>query len=230
MSRIADETLGAYADGEMAAEERAAVAAAVAADPDAALRLARLRRADAALREAFPEPEPLELDALAELILGGRPSRRTGSKTSRLWLMPASAAALALVVGLAAGRLLQPPAAFRSDQAMGLVASGGLSEGLDRLGSGEADGQVRLAASYRTDTAGLCREFGYGEATRGLACRDGDRWRVLALGRAATAPDGGYRAAGGEGSPVVEAALDDLGVAETLDGAAETQARSRGWR
>lgn len=230
MSRIADETLGAYADGEMAAEERAAIAAAVAADPDAALRLARLRRADAALREAFPEPEPAEVDLLAERILGGASARRPRPAPSRTWLMPATAVVLALVVGVAAGRFVQPAPTFGSDPAVGLVAGGDLARSLDRLAADEADGPVRLAASYRTDAAGLCREFDYGEAVRGLACRAGDRWRVLALGRAETAPEGGYRTAGGEGSPVVEAALDDLGVSETLDPAGEAQARARGWR
>ena len=128
MRPLDDETLGAYIDGEMDGPERAALAERIAADPHAALRLARLRAAEDTLRQAIPEAPTLEDDPLADLILSG-PDRKALVPLARA--TPALLAVACLLVGGLVGRRWQPSAMLAEDRDLGLVASGELARRLD---------------------------------------------------------------------------------------------------
>jgi len=106
MSEITRDTLMAYADGQLDAEARAALEAAIAANPDAAAELAQLQRQTDAIQALFGpvarEPVPPRLD----------PHRLALRQARRRWQGAARAAALVgvLGIGIATGWLLRPMA------------------------------------------------------------------------------------------------------------------------
>lgn len=120
--RIDDETLMAYADGELSALETKRVEAAMAEDSALAARVARFRSVRRALRTAYDsvaaEPVPEHLRALLGDVATHEPddflppSRRSDTNTSSgqrspkfsLWVWVAIAASL--VIGALIGRLL----------------------------------------------------------------------------------------------------------------------------
>lgn len=93
-----DEVLNALLDGEATPEERAALEARLAAEPDLRERLEALRTLDAGLRDAYAGAAAEAEEATARFrVPAEEPARRRVS----LWLVPASLAA-----GLGAGLLL----------------------------------------------------------------------------------------------------------------------------
>lgn len=238
MSRaISDETLTAYADGELAAAEAARVRVAVEADPALAQRLAALREAREAARAAFAEvarePVPARLIAsvLAADAAAAAPPRAANAPA---WRMAAIAAALALVVGGVAGALLAPgPGRIAAPLDPLAPAGPALAQALDGAASGEAvafaGGTVRLLASYPTG-AGPCRAFAIeGQAAAsGLACRADGAWHTRIVVARPAAREGFVPASGDD--PLVRELLDRLGATQPLDAAAERAAIARGWR
>lgn len=225
MTGIDDEMLSAYLDGELDADARERVAAALADDAELRERLERLRRNDDLLRAAFDEveaaPVPERLQAAARPQAQVIPLRRR-------FRAPVLAAAAALVLGLALGRLLAPVAPEASPLAAGAIAADSpLATALAATPSGEVTqaGALEIAplATFRTDDGRLCREYqarGAGEAaTLAIACREAGQWRNLAL--AGGAAGTGYRqASAGEGLR----ALIGAGDAQTLDAGEERAA------
>ncbi len=228
MRPLDDETLSAYIDGEIPEPERAALASRIAADPDAAQRLAHMRRADALVRDAVPEPEAADDDPLAELILSGgaAPARRPTWSLARA--APAVLAVACLIVGGVTGRLTQPAANIAQDRAAGLVAGGHLARALDRQTGAGAHG-LRMVVSFKTADGRFCRQFAAEDGAEGVACRRDGRWGITVLQQAAPAGPGYQMAAGGD-APAVEAAIDALGDITVLDADAERAAMRQGWR
>ena len=111
-----------------------------------------------------------------------------------------------------------------------LTARGELAGALSRqLASEAAPGSaVRIGVSFATRDGGYCRSFSVG-AKAGLACRDGEAWRVPVLTETAAAAAGEYRQAA-SAPPAVLEAIDQRIAGTTLDAAAERAARERGWK
>lgn len=249
---IVDETrLMALVDGELPADEAAAVEAAAAADPALAQRLAAHRALRAAASGVFADviAEPVPARLLAAVRGGSanvvdmataRESARTAAlaaaqaapraqraRSATPVLVPGSAprwAALAatLVIGVVAGRLLLP-----APDAPGvlLAASPGLVQALE----GGAGGVVQAGLTYKDKAGAYCRTF-RGTAVAGVACREADGWVVKVAAAAAFGSATDYRMATADLPPAVLATVDATIVGAPLDAAGVEQAKREAWR
>lgn len=239
MTHFDDEILMRRVDGELTPEHGAAIDAAAATDPALAERLAALRGLRTLTREAFPaEADPRD-DALAALIAGAAPAARGPSWTDRLKaafapsLVPvwAAGAAAAFVLGLMVGGPGEQRGFVVGPQ--GQIADASLTRVLDqRLAGQGADAEGRaVGLTFRDDQGRWCRTFSAGDAgVAGLACRADDRWAVQALAPFASAAPDAIRTASADIPAPVLAAVDAAQAGDTLDAAAEAQARDGGWK
>lgn len=238
-----DEILMRRVDGELSPDAGAAIDAAAAGDPALARRLERLRGLRTLAREAFPAAQDLRDGELARLILNGATRREPWTarlagglregfalRHAPVW---AGAAAACFVLGLTVGWLGQDrtPEGF-AVATDGVLADAALVRVLDRgLAADGADGEGRaVGLTFRDADGRWCRTFRAGDAgVAGLACRTDGDWRMQALAPF-QASDSEVRTAGADTPAAVLAAVDALIGGETLDAAAEAQARDAGWR
>lgn len=247
--QFSDETLMAYADGELDAEQRRQIEAAMALDPTLVDRIAKHRGLRVELGAAFSgvldEPIP---DRLLDTANAATPSGKSGSASvtdlgavratkhhaahPRRWSWPEwTSIAASLLIGILAGRSALQPA--KSDMfatgADGIVATGELSVALtDRIGAAE-NAKVQIGLSFRTASGEYCRTFAAGSAA-GLACREANEWQVRALSESPAAPQRGeYRMASTDLPPAILAAVEQNMAGEALDHEQEQAARARGW-
>lgn len=114
-----------------------------------------------------------------------------------------------------------------------IYAAGNLDTALERQlasggGGAGAGAEVRIGLTFRNQSGSICRSF-TGEAASGLACRDGDDWRLRGLFAAPEGQSGDYRMAAGQDPNLAE--LIDLTIAgEPFGAGQEAQALERGWR
>jgi hypothetical protein len=247
---ISDETLMAYADGELDAAGRASIEAAMHDDPEIAKRVARHRALRETMQGAFAavlqEPVPDRLiaaargqtaahqSAVADLSLAREAARRKASTGPR-WQPAAMAASLLLGLGLGflawhgSGGLIQPGSGG------GLVANATLAEALStQLSDDRAPARVAVTGlSFRSKSGDYCRTFSLTgtEASSGLACREGTDWKIKALAQSphTAANSGNFRTAASEDSPAIRAAVESSIDGEPLDHAGEIAARQGGW-
>ena len=203
-----DETLMAFADGELSEAEAAAVERAVETDQEIAARVALFRetrsQAKAALGPLADEPVPADLldristmvdaedgqDAPDSTVVAFEPSPATSKRgqTSR-WAMPL-AASLALIVGATVGFVLGTSQNGADDGRLrvAILDQPGIVGALNSVRSGEEQplgdtgDRFRSIASYRDQEGTFCREF---EVDRidtstivAVACRPAERWQV----------------------------------------------------
>jgi anti-sigma factor RsiW len=96
-----DDDLNAYADGQLAADRAAEVAAALARDPALFARVADVRAQNAALRDAL---DPMLAEPIPERLLEATSAPPAAARAGLpRWLRPAFAAAATLVLGIALG-------------------------------------------------------------------------------------------------------------------------------
>ena len=222
---ISDEELMAYADGELdrgaIVTRRAALEAALQADPELARRVAQHRQ----LREqlgglhagvlAEPVPEPLltaaravsaalpsatvtDLAAVrAAKAAAARPGRRVP-----VW--SALAASLLIAAGVGYFAYLQRggnPLALKNGE---LVARAALEQALNQqlAGTAPSGAAAQMGVSFRAKNGAYCRSFVLKQAqpVAGLACRQGPDWLIKALAPTLAAPGGAdaYRLAASE--------------------------------
>jgi len=243
---FSDETVMAYADGELDAASRAALEAAMATDPQLAQRVARHRalreRLRAALHPVLDEPLP---ERLLEGVRGAPAPRHAANvvalkrKAAPRWSWPQlGAIAASLIGGALLGPLLlrEPAGAALVTRDGQVLASGMLARALtEQLASNQPRGApVQIVVSFRARNGDYCRTFVLREqsALAGLACRAAQAWRleVLAQIPAQPAAAAGYRPAGSALPASVARRLDELIAGEPLDAAGETGARARGWK
>lgn len=238
-----DEILMRRVDGELSPDAGAAIDAAAAGDPALARRLERLRGLRTLAREAFPAAQDPRDGELARLILNGATRREPWTarlagglregfalRHAPVW---AGAAAACFVLGLTVGWLGQDrtPEGF-AVATDGVLADAALVRVLDRgLAADGADGEGRaVGLTFRDADGRWCRTFRAGDAgVAGLACRTDGDWRMQALAPF-QASDSEVRTAAADTPAAVLAAVDALIGGETLDAAAEAQARDAGWR
>jgi hypothetical protein len=220
-----DELLIAYVDGELDAAERARFEAEIAGDPDLARAVERHRqlvaRVSAAYAPVLKEDLPPQLLAVAAAANDRVPPRFTR-------LAPWAAAAASLVIGVLVGRALWPASGPVAVADRGLEARGDLERALaTRLAADQ--GVVKVGLTLRTADGRYCRTFQSApDRLAGLACREGDGWRIRTLTAWTPPPSAAYRQAASDTPPEVLAAVDAL-AAEPLDANAERAARDRGW-
>jgi len=243
---LPDEMLMAYADDQLDTQDRAAVEAAMASDPEIARRIAQHKalrgRVHSAFNKVLDEPIPARL---LHAVRSG-PRAHGGNKVVPLrvrrpprWAWPQwGAIAASLIVGAIAGRwVLEPasrdPIVMRSGR---IMASAALASALsDQLAAGQpAAGAVRIGISFRSKSGEYCRTFGWHQTAdlAGLACRAADGWqvRVLARTQSPVTDSGSYRQAASPAPPAVMAAVGDLIAGEPLDAQSEAAARAQHWR
>jgi hypothetical protein len=256
---ISDEVLMAYADGELGARECAEVEAAMQADAEVARRVEQHRalRKDlgeafgGVLREAVPErliaaaramPRAMPIATVTELARV-RAARSKGSvaRVPKLrapaWLQWGALAASLVIGGLVGFMLLRSPdTELIATQGGHLVARGALAQALsDQLASTPSAGSLlHIGVSFRAKSGGYCRTFilRAGSALGGLACREGETWRLHTLAESAqgVGADGGYQPAGSALPPAVLTAVAGQIAGDPLDAAGEAAARKRNWR
>ena len=243
-----DEVLIAYVEDRLEHAERERVELAIARDVRLAQRVARFRAAQArrqgasggALQERRRRPHseasgrghpsgPAQIIDLARVR--AERMRRIG-RTHRNRTAARGFGVLAgLLVGLFAGWFIERWTSgdnLTEFRAGALLARGSLQRALDDQLGAEASpgGSVRIGVSLRARAGGYCRTFEIGGSavSDGLACKSGERWRLLAL------VDG---TAGTRGftpwPPGLLAAVNANTSGAPLDAAGESQARHSGW-
>ena len=242
MTKFDDDTLMAYADGELDPAQRAAIEQAMREDPQVAAAVERHRALRQDVAGAFAgilgEPVPgrlqpqlragvVQLDAAraARIKPPAEPPAR------RRWSWPEwGALAATLVLGILVGKTApgggEPAIAGNGGQ---LVAQGELADALDRQVGGAKGAAARVGVSFASRDGNYCRGFVYG-ASAGLACREGQEWRIPVLSETSPQLEGSYRQAGSALPPAVLDAIDARIEGAPLDAAGEEAARQRGWR
>jgi hypothetical protein len=250
-SRILDdETLMAFADGELDEVTTARVARAIADDPELAKELEMFRSARVSVAEAMQplvrDPVPAELSlSVAAMIERDREARaaanppphvmplhaeRVRPRRSPAWLMP-MAAAVVLLAGGSGGyflgsKLTVPvPAEFVSIDDPAIIQA--LSEipsgkAMDVPGTGRT---IEPVLSFQLEDGTLCREYKLkdpdAKGVVSIACHEQNNWRTHLL-MAATRSEEGYVPAGS--AETIDAYLASIRAGSPLDGPAEDAA------
>ena len=244
MAGLSDETLMAYADGELNAADRAAVEVAVQQCPEYQLKVAKFRATRGLVHQAFANEVTLgHVPPLAAKIrrgaaalpgiTGWRP-KLPALAVRRNW--PAAiAAGLALLIGGGLGWFTRslPAHPAASDliafQKGNLLAQGALGNLLENASSGtrlQADAanapawQLEASFSFRSRDGALCRRYELtNDATErfaGFACRgNSGRWIVHAQARLGQRPSDGASFVPAEGDPD---ALLDAAIRAAMEG------------
>ncbi len=240
-----DETLMAYADGELDGPTRAAVEQAMRRDPALAERVRQHQALRSNVFAAFApvaeEPVPQRLQAAASggkvIHLNTKRKGHAEAANDRRWSWPEwGAVAAALVVGVLAGGVgLQEVQGLNGGAQLAmaadgqLAARGKLAQALGSQLAGAAPGAVKIGTSFVGKDGNYCRSFMMGVAA-GLACKDGAEWKVPVTAQAAPAAGGAYRQAGSEMPQAVLEAVDQRIVGKALDAAGEQAAARAGWK
>ena len=141
----------------------------------------------------------------------------------------AGAMAASFALGLVAAQMIPEPTMPTGVTGNRLVAAGPLSQALDTRLASEQTGTepARIGVTFAAKDGRLCRTFESG-AMAGLACREGEGWRVLTTAPVPPAPGGEYRQAG-SGADLVMRVAQGLMDGEPFDARAEREARDTGW-
>ncbi|HEV7605735.1 MAG TPA: hypothetical protein VGO61_00215 [Steroidobacteraceae bacterium] len=243
-----DETLMAYADGELDAVQRAQIAAAIENDVELAKRVEQQRALRSRLAGAFakvldePVPERLENAARAGAAPAAGPRRgkvlqfpaRAGRAPGPPWSAREwTAMAASLVLGVLLSWRLSAPA-DSSPVVAGkdaLLARGELARALESQLASEQRGEepVLIGLTFKARDGNFCRSFVmHATRTTGLACRVGSDWQVAATDSSA-APQGDLQQASSALTPAILRVIEARADGPALDAAAEQSARLSGW-
>lgn len=253
---FSDETLIAYADGDLDDATRRSVESAMRRDSSIGRRVERLRaaREEQYAEQAQPGAHPrqganvVQLATVRAQRAAQQQAARKAAKRQWGWL-EWSALMLVMVLGLAAGKFglgrWQPgwfgdapvaPTTVASRNGM-LIAQGRLDGALSQQmgGAAPSEGEVRVGLSFVSNEGGYCRSFtlvGLSQDLVGIACRVGDEWRIPVLVQnARPVPTmGAYRMAGTEMPTALLEAIDQRIVGGMLDTRAELEALRRNWQ
>ena len=253
--RFSEETLMAYADGELDADTRARVDAAMAHDSDladaVALQIENRQALSSKLRAAFENalvdqvPARLLKAANADLVAIpiDAPSASTkivaaidnGEAVPRWRLSHWTAMVASLFVGVLVGRFAfeRADGPFVAEQGR-MTAHGELSEALSIQAGGtlDRDTGIQMGASYLAKTGDYCRTFTLKDENMlaGLACRRQNAWTIDALTRTTANASGAYRMAGAAIPALLLGIVESTIAGDPLDNEQEAQARERGWQ
>jgi hypothetical protein len=250
---ISDETLMAYADGELDAAARAAVESAMREDPQIETRVAAHRTLRRKVQAAYSAE--LSEDVPERLLTAARGGESTRSKVVNLqdaraamersasrarpvrpqW-RTAGAIAASLIAGVGLGFFMwgQTGSPLMRSAGGALVARGQLAQALSTQLAAEQSrsSPVQIGVSFRAKSGDYCRTFALSGAVSpsGLACRRGGEWQVQSLiQEAGPVGDSGYRTAGSAMSETILKSVEGQIAGEPLDQAGERAARQRSW-
>jgi hypothetical protein len=248
---VSDETLMAYADGEVDAATRAIIEAAMREDPEVRRRIAEHRALREAMQGSFSavldEPVPQRLIDAARgqsaapagnVVDLARARRAAAGQPLKGWRSRRPAAmAASLLVGVALGYLGLHSAnpLVKTNSSGELLAGTGLAAALShQLSEDRSPGLVAITGlSFRAKTGDYCRTFSLAgtHSSSGLACREGDDWKIKVLAQSppAAANSSNFRPASSADSPAIRAAVEGSIDGEPLDRAGEIAARRQGW-
>lgn len=244
-----DETLMAFADGELDAETAARVEAAMETDDELVVRVATFiesrAQASDALKPLIDEPVPEALTRSVERmieesrrgegtavqpdnVVAFRPAAARRSFGSN-WSLPLAASLAAAVFGVGGYLAGQANAPQVSGQSFATVSDPALVEVLDSTPSGAlaaaGDASVKLVSSFRDGSGALCREFELqqaGTATVTVACRANELWSIRLAVAAPASGGADYLPAGA--AETVDAFLAGIGASAPLAPADEKAA------
>jgi hypothetical protein len=249
---ISDETLMAYADGELDAAARAAVESAMRDDPQIEKRVAAHRTLRLKVQEAYSA----ELsEGIPERLLTAARGAASTQRSKVVNLQDARAAmergksrplpaqwrtagtiAASVIAGVGLGFFIWGHAGSPLMRSAGgaLVARGQLAKALsNQLAADRApNSAVHIGVSFRAKSGDYCRTFALSGAVSpsGLACRHGEEWQVQALTQEpGTVSGSDYRTAGSAMSATILKSVEEQISGEPLDQAGERAARQRGW-
>ncbi len=238
------EQLMAYADGELDPTQVQAVERLLRDDPEAQATVARFRQTREQLAPALDplmhEPVPQRLiDAIRQhpgpagmaTAPAALPAARAAANDRWYWPSLATAASVALVVGLVGGQWWAGAPAAGPDV---------LAQALQTLPSGQVlqagATQVMPLASFRAADGQVCREFeqsAHERQSNGIACRDGEQWITRLLldhgpAGALDAAPSAFVTASGE-ADALSAMVESLRLGQALTPQQEEQALREGW-
>ena len=197
------------------------------------------------LLDLLAMPEPARAAANDAVAIGANDAHRANLHHARRWAWPQfGAMAACLVLGVLFGtRVLAPHPASGGDTLALAVASdgavtaqGALRDTLEQNVAGtvlDPNASVAVGLTFRNRAKQYCRTFTLSDTSTGIACKQPDGWVVANLERATTAPAsaaGAYRTAASPFSPALLQAIDAMRDGDTLDAAAETAAKAKGWK
>jgi hypothetical protein len=252
---ISDETLMAYADGELDAAARAAVESAMREDPQIEKRVAAhrtlRRKVQAAYSTELSEGIPERLLTAARGATATQGSKVVNLQDARAAMerhksharpLPtpwrtAGTIAASVIAGVGLGFFMwgRTESPLMRSAGGALVARGQLAEALsNQLAADQSrSSAVQIGISFRAKSGDYCRTFALSGAVSpsGLACRHGEEWQVQALTQGPGAVvDSDYRTAGSAMSAAILKSVEGQIAGEPLDQAGERAARQRGWR
>jgi len=226
---VTPEDLAAFADGELEAARREAVAAAIAANPALAAQVEAHRALRSRLAGHFApildEPPPERLTRMIApsagvVDLAAARADRDGRRRLPRWSLiaaPALAASLALAIFMPGGG----SEAYAPEQLAGVLDS-------QLAATQPDDAPTRILLSFRDRTGAYCRAFS-GTSQSEIACRDARGWKLRRIGAGAPPDASEYRQAGSADATIL-AAAQAMAAGVALDAAQEGEAQARGWR
>lgn len=225
------EMLHAYLDGELDVAAKREVEAAIENDASLRAEVEEQRRLRERLRAHFDPLVDAPIPDRFQVLLEPKVIDLAAARRNRWWsgwLMPTAMAA-SLVLGIAIGQLVPSRGPFDTVDGI-LVARGPLAEALDsQLASTQpSDAPTRIGVSFARNDGAFCRTF-LSTNMSGLACREGNIWRVIATAPAPGAQSGDYRQASVAESPIVLQTAQEMMAGEPLDAAGEMRARNTRW-
>jgi hypothetical protein len=242
---VSPETLLAFVEGELSSEEARRVAAEVANDPSLAAHVENHKALKARLQAAsLPTPLPDGVpnipvdkshpDGCAVL----QPRSDSDVKAARRGAASNWITAGAMAAGIALGVLLaftlRPGSEIRSADGSA-VAEGALERALSTvIGVEQSDAApARIGESFFSSDGYFCRNFTTtGDAKgalAGIACREGEEWRIRVLAAAEPADPDKKEAKAAPLPAAVRDTLDRMMIGQPLDAEGERAARAQSW-
>jgi hypothetical protein len=247
---IDDETLMAYADGELDAAQAAQVEQLLQQDASAAARVAQHQALRAQLRSGsaavLSEPVPERLLSMlqrnvddsraGDKVVDFSRTKQRKANTTRIWSgREWGAMAASLIAGVVLGiyALTFSSTNLVGDQGGRLVAQGKLNSALTtQLASAGHTQSIQIGISFRNHAGEYCRSFSIQDthALAGLACRTQGNWRVQMLTESVANNSSELRQAGSATPAAILSLIDEQIAGEPLDADAEAAARHKGWQ
>ena len=216
-----EEEFFAWLDGELDAEAAVRVSARVEADPALQALAAEHRAMTDGLRAAFNPVMTSAPDANERAAAAPAPAN-----DNRPWWR-AMAAAAAVALAFVGGTQFAPSPGLIDHRGGHMVATASLQDALDRQLAATPQGDVRIGVSFAEADGSFCRSFSVA-GDSGLACREGDDWRIEGIFPGEDV-SGDFRMASGT-DPRLAALIDERISGEPLDAESEAAARAAGWR
>jgi hypothetical protein len=237
-----DEQISMWLDGEASDDFAAAIESALATDPELVRRIEEFTDIDARLRQAVDHRLGPTPSGLADIATGAVATLTAPQHfhRERVFAIGRAAAVFiaALVLGVVGDRLMASSGQVSSvDLASGGLSAGDLSDAVGRAASGTPfaarSGRVTVELSFQAADRRWCRSFRLERsdgAGSGVACLSHGAWRLEGWsrngrGRAET----GFVTASSDSDPAVEAMIDRLGIAASINRVQEAKLIRSGW-